>query len=180
MCRSRGGNALCILALKIKIKLLLLQRLWPCIRLMESKMQVFTFKKFCCCCCFSEWEKRKIGISFLGMIPRLSCCLHWDATSSPVCSVCKWLKRGRKNFHSITCTASASPWVLEQCLEEHFPLLISNVKFWLKTSSDYSNRKAFLSLKATHSSGRKGWVLSLKVYLSQPWGCWAFLLCELQ
>lgn len=105
-------------------------------------MQVFTFEMgffvvFCCCCGFVSvsvfrMRKRKVGIYSLGVI---------------------------HNFHSIMCFESTSPWVLKQCLEEHFPLLISNVKFWLKTSSHYSNRKAFLSLKATHSSGRKGWVL---------------------
>lgn len=107
-------------------------------------MQVFTFEMgffvfFCCCCGFVSvsvfrMRKRKVGIYIysLGVI---------------------------HNFRSIMCSESTSPWVLKQCLEEHFPLLISDVKFWLKTSSHYSNRKAFLSLKATHSSGRKGWVL---------------------
>lgn len=83
----------------------------------------------------------------------------WDATISPVCSVCKWLKQGRDNFHSIMCTESASPWVFKQYLEECFSLQMSSVKFWLKINNDYGKRKAFLSPKATHSSGRKGWAL---------------------
>lgn len=49
--------------------------------------------------------------------------------------------------------------MLKQYLEEYFSLQMSSIKFWLKTYSDYGKRKAFLSPKATHSSGRKGWAL---------------------
>lgn len=118
----------------------------------EVKCKSLHFKSF-----LSEWEKkeRSIFLLFGWFLGFLVCC--WDATSSSVCSVCKWLKQGRHHFRSIACAESASPWVLEQYLEDRFSLQMSSIKFWLKPNSDYGKNKAFLSLKATHSSGRKGW-----------------------
>lgn len=67
----------------------------------------------------------------------------------------EWLWQSRNHFRSFLHTKSASRSEIRQCLQESFSFLPS-FHFWLKTSSNYGERKAFLGLEATHSSGREG------------------------